>query len=69
MEQENEASILPLDPHHQTIRDLQIFMLQQINDGYTLNLAIDGKESDTHLCRPPIYNSRLTTLLGFNYDS
>jgi hypothetical protein len=69
MEQENEARLLPLDPHRQTIRDLQMFMLQQLNDGYTVNLAIDGNESDTHLYCPRIYNSRLTTPLGFDYDS
>jgi hypothetical protein len=69
MEQEDEALLLPLDPHCQTIRDLQIFMLQQINDGYTVNLAIEGNESVTHLYRPPTYNSRLTTPRGFNYDA
>jgi hypothetical protein len=52
MEQENEARLLSLDPHRQTIRDFQIVMLQQLNDGYTVNLAIDGNESDTHLYRP-----------------
>jgi hypothetical protein len=44
-------------------------MLQHLQDGYTINLAIYGDESDTHLFRPPTYNSRLATPLGFNYDS
>jgi hypothetical protein len=29
----NEARLLPLDPHLQTIHELQIFMLKQLNDG------------------------------------
>jgi hypothetical protein len=69
MEQNNESRLLPLDPHRQTIRDLQIFMIQHLQDGYTVNLAIDGNELDAHLFRPPMYNSRITTHLGFNYDS
>jgi hypothetical protein len=44
-------------------------MLQHLQDGYTVNIAIDGNESDAHLFRPPIYNSHITTPLGFNYDS
>jgi hypothetical protein len=44
-------------------------MLQHLNDGYTVNLAIDGNASDTHLYRPPTHNIRITTPLGFNYDS
>jgi hypothetical protein len=69
MEQENKSFLLPLDPHCKTIRDLKICMLQKLNDGYTVNLAIYGNESDTHLYRPPKNNIRITTTLGFNYDS
>jgi hypothetical protein len=70
MEQEDEAHLLPFYLHHQTIHDLQFLILLQINDGYTVNLEVeDGHESDNHLYRPPTYGSRLTTSLGFNYDS
>jgi hypothetical protein len=44
-------------------------MLKHLQDGYTINLPIDGNESDIHLFCPPAYNIRLTTPLGFNYDS
>jgi hypothetical protein len=44
-------------------------MLQHLQDCYTVNLAMDGNESDAHLCQPPMYNILLTTPLGFNYDS
>jgi hypothetical protein len=42
MEQENESRLLPLDPHQQTIWDLQIFILHHLQDGYTVNLEIYG---------------------------
>jgi hypothetical protein len=65
MEQENEARLPPpLDPDRETIRDLQIFMLRHLQDGYTINLGMEGNESDTHLFLLPTYNSHLTTLLG-----
>jgi hypothetical protein len=44
-------------------------MLQHLQDGYTVNFAMDGNQSNTHIFRPPAYNSRLTTPLCFNYDS
>jgi hypothetical protein len=69
MEQENELRLLPLDPHRQIIHDLQIFMLQHLQDGYTVNLAIDGNISGAHLFHPPTHNSRLTTPFRFNCDS
>jgi hypothetical protein len=69
MEQENVVRLLPLDPHRQTICEIQIFMLHHMNDGYTVNLEIDGNESDAHLYLPSTCNSHFTTPLGFNYDS
>jgi hypothetical protein len=68
MEQENESHLLPLDPHLQTIWDLQIFIVQHLQDGYTVSLALDGNELDSHLFCPPAYNSCIPTPLGSNYD-
>jgi hypothetical protein len=53
MEQEDESQIAHLDPHTQTIRDLQIFMLKYIEQGFTVNLAMDGNESEIHSFRTP----------------
>jgi hypothetical protein len=69
MEQENESLSLPLDQHRKTMRDLQVFMLQHLQYGYAINVAIDGNESGAHQFRQPTYNIHLTTPLGFNYDS
>jgi hypothetical protein len=35
-------ALLPIDPHRQTIRDLQIYMIQHLQDACTVNLTIDG---------------------------
>jgi hypothetical protein len=69
MEQENESRLLPIDPNRQTIHDLHIFILQHLQDASTVSLAKDGNESDAHLFCSPSYSSRLTTPLGFNFDS
>jgi hypothetical protein len=42
MEKGNESQLAHMDPHKQNIRDLQIFMLEYIEQGFTVNLAMDG---------------------------
>jgi hypothetical protein len=44
-------------------------MLQHVQHGYTVNLDIHGNESDAYFFQNPTYTSRLTTPLGFDYDS
>jgi hypothetical protein len=68
MEQENESQLDHLDPHKQTIRDLQTFMLKYIEQGFTENLAMDGNDSDSHSFMIPASPTNMTTTLGFNYD-
>jgi hypothetical protein len=68
MEEEYESQLALLDPHKQTMRDLQVFMIQHIEQGFTVNLAMDGNESENHLFRSPTVSNRITTPLGFNYD-
>jgi hypothetical protein len=68
MEQKDESQLAHLDPHKQIIRYLQIFMLTYIEQGFTVNLAMDGNESDSHSFRTPAAPTNITTPLGVNYD-
>jgi hypothetical protein len=68
-EEEEESKLVNLDPCKQTIRDPQVFMIQHFEQGFTVNLAMDGNESDSRTFCPPTENNRLTNPLGFNYDS
>jgi hypothetical protein len=65
---EDESQLALLDPHKQTARDFQVFMLQHILKGFTVNLAMDGNESHSHSFRAPTAANRITTPLAFNYD-
>jgi hypothetical protein len=58
-----------LDPHQQTIRDLQVFMIQHLEKGFTVNLSMDGNDLDNHSFIAPTDTARLTTPIGFNYNS
>jgi hypothetical protein len=53
MEKETDSQLAHLDPQKQTIRDLQIVILEYIEQGFTINLAMDGNESYSHSCRTP----------------
>jgi hypothetical protein len=68
MEQEEESHLVHLDQHKQTIRDLQVFMIQHLEQGFTVNLAMNGNDLDNHSFRAPMETTRMTTPLGFNYD-
>jgi hypothetical protein len=43
-------------------------MFQHIEQGFTINLAMDVNESDSHSFRAPRVANRIITPLGFNYD-
>jgi hypothetical protein len=49
MEEEHESIPFPIDPHRQTIRDLQIFIVSYQQDGYLVFLLMDGNQDDTHV--------------------
>jgi hypothetical protein len=66
MEQEEESQLAHLDTHKQIIRELRIFMLKHIGQGFTVNLAMDGNESDSHSFGTPTVPTHITTPLGFN---
>jgi hypothetical protein len=44
-------------------------MLQHIEQGFTVNLAMDNNELDSHSFRTPPAPTHITTPLGFNYDA
>jgi hypothetical protein len=46
MESEDESIGIPIDPHHQTIRDLQIFIQSYQQQGFLIFLLVDGNEDD-----------------------
>jgi hypothetical protein len=69
IEQEDESHALPLDPHRQTISDIETFMLSYLQEWFTLDPAIGGNQSDSHTFRPQSYRSRLIYHLSFNYDN
>jgi hypothetical protein len=69
MEQEDEFQLALLDTHNHTIRYLQVFMLQHIEQGFTVNITMDGSESGSHSFRAPTVANRINTPLGFNYDA
>jgi hypothetical protein len=69
MKQEDESQLVHWDPHKQTIRNIQVFMIQHIEQGFTVNISMDGNEANSHSFRAPMEYNRITTPLGFNYDS
>jgi hypothetical protein len=68
MESEDEYVGIPIDPHRQTIRDLQIFIQSYQQQGYFIFLLMDGKQNDSHVFQPQDIPNRVNTPLGFNYD-
>jgi hypothetical protein len=44
-------------------------MIQHKEQGFPVNLAMDGNDSDSHSLRASTETNRITTPLGFNYDS
>jgi hypothetical protein len=68
MEDEHKSIPFPIDPHRQTIRDLQIFIASYQQDGYLIFLLVDGNQDDTHVFRSQKYDGKCCTPLGFHYD-
>jgi hypothetical protein len=52
MESEDESIGSPIYPHHQTIRDLQIFIQGYQQQGYFIFLLMDGNQNDSHVFQP-----------------
>jgi hypothetical protein len=49
MEEEIESTPSPIDPHRQTIRDLQISIASYQQDGYLVFLFMDGKQKTIYM--------------------
>jgi hypothetical protein len=68
MEDEMESIPYPIDPHSQTIRDLQIFIASYQQEGYLVFLFMDGNQDDLHVFCEQEYNGKCCTPLGFHYN-
>jgi hypothetical protein len=63
-----ESIPFPIDPHLQTICDLQIFIAIYEQEGYLVFLLVDGHQDDIHVFREQEYDGKFCTPLGFHYD-
>jgi hypothetical protein len=68
MESEEKSMGIPINPHRQTMRDLQIFIQGYQQQGYFIFLIMDGNQNDSHVFQPQDIHNRVHTPLGFNYD-
>ena len=68
MESEAESIGLPIDPHRQTIRDLQIFIQSYQQQGDFIFLLMDGNQNYQHVFLQQDIPNKTCTPLGFNYD-
>jgi hypothetical protein len=69
MKSEDESSGLPIDPHHQTIHGLQIFINSYQQQGFFIFLLVDGNQDDSHIFQQQYICTRVHTPLGFHYDT
>jgi hypothetical protein len=67
MESEDESVGIPINPHRQTIQDLQIF-IQGYQQRYFIFLLVYGNKNDSHVFQPQDIRNRVHTPLVFNYD-
>jgi hypothetical protein len=68
MEDEMESTPFHIDPHRQTIRDLQIFIASYQQEGDLVFLFMDGNQDNLHVFREQEYDGKLCTPLGFHSD-
>jgi hypothetical protein len=68
MEDEMGSIPYPIDPHRQTIHDLQIFIASYIQEGYLVFLFMDGNQDYLHVFREQEYDGKCCTPLGFHYE-
>jgi hypothetical protein len=69
VEDGDESIPFTIDPHRQTIRDLQIFIAGCQQEGYRVMLCMDGNQDDQHVFMEQNYNGKCCTPLGFHYDN
>jgi hypothetical protein len=68
MDSEHESIGIPIDPHRQTIRDLQIFIQSYQQQGFFIFLLMDGNQYDLHVFQQQDIPTKVYTPLGFNYN-
>jgi hypothetical protein len=68
MESEDEAKGIPIDPHRQTIRDLQICIQSYQQQGFLIFLLLDSNQDDLHFFQQQDIMTKVCTPLGLNYD-
>jgi hypothetical protein len=68
IEDEMESIHYHIDPHRQTIRDLQIFIASYRQEGYLIFLFMDGNQDDLHVFREQEYDGKCRTPLGLHYN-
>jgi hypothetical protein len=63
MESEDEAMGIPIDPHRQTIHDLQIFIESYQQQGFLIFLLMEGNQDDLHVFQQQYILTKVCTLL------
>jgi hypothetical protein len=66
MEDEMESIPYHIEPHRQTIHDLQIFIASYQQEGYLIFLFMDGSQDDLHVFREQEYDGKCCTPLVFH---
>jgi hypothetical protein len=68
MESEDESMGIPINPHRQTIRYLQVFIQSYQQQGFLIFLLMDGNQDDFHVFQQQDIPTKVCTALGFNYN-
>jgi hypothetical protein len=68
MESKDEAMGIPIDPHRQTIIDLQIFIQSYQQQGFLVYLLMDNNQVGLHVFQQQDILIKVCIPLGFKYD-
>jgi hypothetical protein len=68
MESEDESMVIPIDPHCQIVRDLQIFIQSYQQQGFLICLLMYGNQNDLYVFKQQDIPTKVCTPHGFNYD-
>jgi hypothetical protein len=68
IESVEEVTGIPIDPHRQNIRDLQIFIQSYQQQGFLIFLIMDGNQDDLHIFQQQDIQTKVCNPIGFKYD-
>jgi hypothetical protein len=68
MEEEMESTPFPIDPHRQTICDVQIFITSYQQEGYLFFIFMDDNQDDLNVFPEQEYDGKCCKPLRFHYD-